>query len=128
VDKNHKIKLKGMAHMPYTIKFQDILLPNWLTFDGSGVYDQPARNIKQNNQKNGCIIIGNEGLAVYKCYLHILETRDDGEEFIDMADPGDFDKLKYLLSEKVIEESKIMYERYLEHQASHTDYALINKN
>jgi hypothetical protein len=96
-----------------------ILLPNWQIFDGSGVYDQPARNVKlKDSGKNACIIIGTDGLSVHKNYLHIFEqTEDEGAQFIAYAKPKQFAQLKEILTDAVISEAEHMFTLYMRQQA-----------
>lgn len=96
-----------------------ILLPNWQIFDGSGVYDQPARNVKlKDSGKNACIIVGEDGLSVHKNYLHIFEQMDDeGSQFIAYAKPKQFGQLKEILTDAVISEAEKMFTLYMRQQA-----------
>jgi hypothetical protein len=96
-----------------------ILLPNWQIFDGSGVYDQPARNVKlKDSGKNACIIIGEDGLSVHKNYLHIFEQQEDeGSQFIAYAKPKQFAQLKEILTDAVISEAEKMFTLYMRQQA-----------
>jgi hypothetical protein len=103
----------------YVPNIKKILLPNWQIFDGSGVYDQPARNVKlKDSGKNACVIIGEDGLSVHKNYLHIFEQQDDeGLQFIAWAEPGKFDNLKEILTDTVISEAEKMFTLYMRENA-----------
>jgi hypothetical protein len=98
---------------------KDTLLPGWTTWD-TGNYDLPAKDVTLKDGRKGSIIIGTEGVCVYDRLLDDLaEAEDMGVCFIDMREtPDKFDELQYLLSEKDIEESKMVFEKYMEYEKS----------
>lgn len=98
----------------------NILLPVWKAWDGSGVYDVPARNVHFVDGRRGCILISTEGVSVYHTSVELLNTDeryDEGIKFLDTAEkPEDFHKLNHLLSKQIIAEAIEMFSRYMKTQ------------
>lgn len=104
------------------MKLNEMLLPIWQEWGGSGCYYIPGRNVHFKNGKRGCILVDSQGIGIYSCRMDLLnmdDRYDEGLRFIDGAEkPEDFHKLNNLLTDKIINEAIEMYNRYMSTQAA----------
>ena len=98
-------------------EFEAILLPNWKPWDGSGNYYVPARNTRLEDDSHIGIIISEDGIQLYKCWVEKVnadEEHEEGDMFLDGAyEPEELHKLKKYLSDELILECVEMHERYM---------------
>lgn len=100
-------------------RVDDILPPKWTTWDGAGVYEVPARNFRFPDKKKGCLLIGEEGVTVYSCWVSELnkdEQHDEGVVFVtSVEDIEEFYTLGNILDKDIIEECEETFKKYVEH-------------
>ena len=77
--------------MGYKIEFKSVLLEGWEPWDGSGVYDVPGKNVTLNDGTQGCILMDNTCISVFKGSLD--DMNDEGELFLDNVESIEDDKL-----------------------------------
>lgn len=107
--------------MPYTMKFEDVLLPKWIAWD-NGVSSIPARDFVNYLGDTWSVILSNEGISFYNVPIELINTEDEyeeGEVFEDMCkDPNTFSELTIKINPQLLEEVKQVYENYRKYEES----------
>jgi len=103
----------------YMMKFEEALLEGWEPWC-AGNYDLPAKNVTLKDGTKGCVIIDNEGIAVYSLPLETVNDDDMGAVFVEIAEQAEEvdQKLGNYVQENVRKEAKIVFKNYLKHQKS----------
>lgn len=92
-----------------------VLLSNWVSWDGNGISDIPAKEVTLKDGTKASILVNGEGIGLYKATVKEMYTVEHGEVFIQWIDKYDEkDKLTPHLSNADIEEAFIVYQKYLE--------------
>lgn len=109
--------------MSYQISFEDVLLPGWCAWTGNGISEVPAKNVVLNNKAKGCVLIGSEGICVYKIpHMDLLNTQplyEEGNAIVAYISTIDhIEKLAHVLSASMLNEIYTVYNKYVERENS----------
>lgn len=107
--------------MGYAIEVEAVLLEGWTTWDGSGIYKQPAKNIELLNGEKGSLIVDHNGISLYHQPLHVINNEiEEGECFTTFVDDigGEEDDLLTYITPELYEQSKTIHFKMIEREAT----------